>query len=105
MAPHLAHDEGDDLWRAYLRRGAANYKANRVLLQSIHLKYAGDAKVTSDQLRLLHLMPSEELVSASYLARLSGLSIREVEDGLAVLVRWERIEALPVDTGWRYRPF
>lgn len=104
LAPHLAHDEDQDLWRAYVRRGAANYKANRVLLESINLKFAGEVKATSDQLRILHLMRAGELVSASMLARTSGLPIREVEDGLAVLVRWGQVDAVPVEQGWRYRP-
>jgi hypothetical protein len=100
----LAHDEDQDLWRAYVRRGAANYKANRVLLESINLKFAGEVKATSDQLRILHLMRAGELASASMLARTSGLPIREVEDGLAVLVRWGQVDAVPVEQGWRYRP-
>jgi hypothetical protein len=32
------------------------------------------------------------------------LPIREVEDGLAVLVRWGQVDAVPVEQGWRYRP-
>lgn len=104
LAPHLAHDEDQDLWRAYVRRGAANFKANRVLLESINMKFAGEVKATSDQLRILHFMDVGELASASMLARKSGLHIREVEDGLAVLVRWGHVEAVPVEQGWRYRP-
>ncbi len=104
LAPHLAHDVDEDLWRAYVRRGAANYKANRVLLESISLKFTGVVKATSDQLRLLHLMNASEPVSASLLARKSGLPIRDVEDGLAVLVRWGQVVAIPVEQGWRYRP-
>jgi predicted HTH transcriptional regulator len=104
LAPHLAHDEEQDVWRVYVRRGAANYLANRVLVESIHLRFREGVKATSEQLRLLHLMKTDELVSASMLARLSGLPIRDVEDGLAVLVRWQKIESVPVDQGWRYRP-
>lgn len=104
LAPHLAHEEDQDVWRAYIRRGAANYKANRVLIEAINLKYTGEVRASSDQLRVLHLMHSGELASASMLARASGMPIREVEDGLAVLVRWGQVEAIPVEHGWRYRP-
>jgi predicted transcriptional regulator len=73
------------------------------LLESINLKFTGVVKATSDQLRLLHLMNASEPVSASLLARKSGLPIRDVEDGLAVLVRWGQVVAIPVEQGWRYR--
>ena len=51
-----------------------------------------------DLLKLLGQSP----ISASALARASKLPIREVEDGLAVLLHWGQIQAIPVEQGWRY---
>jgi hypothetical protein len=100
MAPHAAEDEHE--WTVYVRRGAANYRANRVLLESIRVRFQ-DVEASSHQLSLISLMPKDVAVSASFLSRASKLPIREVEDGLAVLLRWDQVVAEPMEQGWRYR--
>lgn len=102
LAPHAAEDEHEGIWTVYVRRGAANYRANRVLLESIRARFQ-DVEASSEQLSLLSLIPDDVSVSASSLARASKLPIRDVEDGLAVLLRWEQVGAEPMEQGWRYR--
>lgn len=100
--PHYAHDGDQDRWLAYVRRGAANYVANRVLCMYVADRYTEGAAATAEQLGLLHFFgPSHTRAAA--LARRSGLPIREVEEGLAVLLRWGLIDASPEEHGWSYR--
>jgi predicted HTH transcriptional regulator len=101
VRPHEAQIEGTEHWLAFVRRGAANFKANRVLLEAMSLRSREAVQASEFQLDLLKLLGQNPL-SASALARASKLPIREVEDGLAVLLHWGQIQASPVEQGWRY---
>jgi predicted Rossmann fold nucleotide-binding protein DprA/Smf involved in DNA uptake len=101
VRPHEAQIENTEHWLAFVRRGAANFKANRVLLEAMSLRSREAVQASEFQLDLLKLL-GQSPRSASALARASKLPIREVEDGLAVLLHWGQIQASPVEQGWRY---
>jgi predicted HTH transcriptional regulator len=101
-APHAACEEESDAWTVYVRRGAANFRANRVLLEEIKLRTQTSTQASLKHLALIPLLDAFEGRSASRLARESGLPIREVEDGLAVLLHWGQIRALPRENAWVY---
>lgn len=102
-APHAACEEETEAWTVFVRRGAANFRANRVLLEEIKLRMQSAAQANVQHLALIPLLDAVEGRTASRLARASGLPIREVEDGLAVLLHWGQILALPREKGWVYR--
>lgn len=102
-APHAACEEASEEWTVYVRRGAANYRANRVLLEEIKLRTAQIAHANVEHLALLPLLSSKEGRTASSLARATGTPIRAVEDGLAVLLHWGQIRAEPREKGWVYQ--
>lgn len=101
-APHAACEEDQEVWTVYVRRGAANFRANRVLLEEIKLRLQPTAQANLRQLALIPLLDAVEGRTASRLARTSGLPIRDVEDGLAVLLHWGQIIAQPRESGWVY---
>ncbi|MDP4855595.1 MAG: hypothetical protein NWR20_05885, partial [Schleiferiaceae bacterium] len=72
-----------------------------VLLEAMSLRSQEAVQASEFQLDLLKLL-GQSPISASALARASKLPIREVEDGLAVLLHWGQIQAIPVEQGWRY---
>lgn len=102
-APHAACEEEAEAWTVYVRRGAANYRANRVLLEEIKLRAQSETQANVNHLALIPLLDAEEACTASRLARTSGLPIRDVEDGLAVLLHWGQVVAQPREKGWVYR--
>lgn len=102
-APHAAQEEDSDEWTVYVRRGAANFRANRVLLEEIKLRNGRAAEASVAHLQLLPLLNDQEGQTASRLARITGTPIRDVEDGLAVLLHWEQVVAVPREKGWVYQ--
>lgn len=102
MAPHAAQEEDSDEWTVYVRRGAANFRANRVLLEEIKLRNGREAEANVAHLGLLAHLSEHEGRTASRLARITGTPIRDVEDGLAVLLHWGQIVATPREKGWVY---
>jgi len=101
--PHTACEEEEDRWTVYVRRGAANFRANRVLIEELKLRHHGAPRATVDHLALLGFITASDDWTASKLARTAGQPIRTVEDGLAVLLHWNLIQALPAEKGWIYR--
>jgi predicted HTH transcriptional regulator len=102
VAPHAAQEEDSDEWTVYVRRGAANFRANRVLLEELKLRTGQAAEASVAHLQLLAHLNDQEGKTASRLARTTGTPIRDVEDGLAVLLHWGQIVATPREKGWVY---
>ncbi|MEY4968856.1 MAG: hypothetical protein RLZZ261_627 [Bacteroidota bacterium] len=102
VAPHAAQEEDSDEWTVYVRRGAANFRANRVLLEELKLRTGQAAEASVAHLQLLAHLNDQEGQTASRLARTTGTPIRDVEDGLAVLLHWGQIVATPREKGWVY---
>jgi len=102
VAPHAAQEEDSDEWTVYVRRGAANFRANRVLLEELKLRTGHAAEASVAHLQLLAHLNDQEGQTASRLARTTGTPIRDVEDGLAVLLHWGQIVATPREKGWVY---
>ena len=102
MAPHAAQEEDSDEWTVYVRRGAANFRANRVLLEELKLRTGQAAEASVAHLQLLAHLNDQEGQTASRLARTTGTPIRDVEEGLAVLLHWGQIVATPREKGWVY---
>jgi predicted HTH transcriptional regulator len=102
VAPHAAQEEDSDEWTVYVRRGAANFRANRVLLEELKLRNDHAAEASVAHLQLLAHLNDQEGKTASRLARTTGTPIRDVEDGLAVLLHWGQIVATPREKGWVY---
>ncbi|MEY2649489.1 MAG: helix-turn-helix domain-containing protein [Schleiferiaceae bacterium] len=102
VAPHAAQEEDSDEWTVYVRRGAANFRANRVLLEELKLRTGQAAEASVAHLQLLAHLNDQEGQTASRLARTTGTPIRDVEEGLAVLLHWGQIVATPREKGWVY---
>jgi len=102
VVPHAAQEEDSDEWTVYVRRGAANFRANRVLLEELKLRTGQAAEASVAHLQLLAHLNDQEGQTASRLARTTGTPIRDVEDGLAVLLHWGQIVATPREKGWVY---
>ena len=102
VAPHAAQEEDSDEWTVYVRRGAANFRANRVLLEELKLRTGQAAEASVAHLQLLAHLNDQEGQTASKLARTTGTPIRDVEEGLAVLLHWGQIVATPREKGWVY---
>ncbi len=102
VVPHAAQEEDSDEWTVYVRRGAANFRANRVLLEELKLRTGQAAEASVAHLQLLAHLNDQEGKTASRLARTTGTPIRDVEDGLAVLLHWGQIVATPREKGWVY---
>ncbi len=102
-APHAAQEDDSDEWSVYVRRGAANFRANRVLLEEIKLRNGDAAEARVAHLDLLAHLSEHEGRTASRLAKTTGTPIRNVEDGLAVLLHWGQIVATPREKGWVYQ--
>jgi predicted HTH transcriptional regulator len=102
VAPHAAQEEDSDVWTVYVRRGAANFRANRVLLEELKLRTGQAAEASVAHLQLLAHLNDQEGQTASRLARTTGTPIRDVEEGLAVLLHWGQIVATPREKGWVY---
>lgn len=102
QAPHSAQEEDSDEWTVYVRRGAANFRANRVLLEEMKLRNGGAAQASVTHLNLLAHLSEQEGHTASRLARATKAPIREVEVGLAVLLHWGQVVAVPREKGWVY---
>ena len=102
VAPHAAQEEDSDEWTVYVRRGAANFRANRVLLEELKLRTGHAAEASVAHLQLLAHLNDQEGQTASRLARTTGTPIRDVEEGLAVLLHWGQIVATPREKGWVY---
>ena len=102
VAPHAAQEEDSDEWTVYVRRGAANFRANRVLLEELKLRTGHAAEASVAHLQLLAHLNDQEGKTASRLARTTGTPIRDVEVGLAVLLHWGQIVATPREKGWVY---
>ncbi len=102
VVPHAAQEEDSDEWTVYVRRGAANFRANRVLLEELKLRTGQAAEASVAHLQLLAHLSEHEGRTASRLARTTGTQIRDVEVGLAVLLHWGQIVATPREKGWVY---
>jgi predicted HTH transcriptional regulator len=102
VVPHAAQEEDSDEWTVYVRRGAANFRANRVLLEELKLRTGQAAEASVAHLQLLAHLNDQKGKTASRLARTTGTPIRDVEDGLAVLLHWGQIVATPREKGWVY---
>jgi len=102
VVPHAAQEEDSDEWTVYVRRGAANFRANRVLLEELKLRTGQAAEASVAHLQLLAHLNDQEGKTASRLARTTGTPIRDVEVGLAVLLHWGQIVATPREKGWVY---
>ncbi len=102
VVPHAAQEEDSDEWTVYVRRGAANFRANRVLLEELKLRTGQAAEASVAHLQLLAHLNDQKGKTASRLAITTGTPIRDVEDGLAVLLHWGQIVATPREKGWVY---
>ena len=103
--PHEAHEEeadGSREWTAYFRQGAANFRANGVLMEYWRSAEVAKSLGESDQAVLAVLRESEEACSVSQIIKKSGLPARTVEQALATLIAWDAVEFLAGDRGIRF---
>ena len=89
--PHEAREEegaSSREWSAYFRQGAANFRANGVLLQLWRTQQLEKSLSETEQ-RVLHVLKNaDSRVSVTQVFKSVGLSMKEVEHALATLIAW-----------------
>lgn len=89
--PHEAREEegaSSREWSAYFRQGAANFRANGVLLHVWRTQQLEKSLKESEQ-RVLHLLKNaDSRVSVTQVFKSVELSLIEVEHALATLIAW-----------------
>jgi predicted HTH transcriptional regulator len=103
--PHEAHEEeggGPREWCAYFRQGAANFRANGVLMEYWRTVEVAKSLTETDQAVLAVLRDAEGSCSVSQIIKRSGLDSKTVEHALAALIAWEAVVFEAGDRGIRF---
>ena len=103
--PHEAHEEDADgprEWTAYFRQGAANFRANGVLMEYWRTAEVAKSLDESDQAVLAVLRDAVDSCSVSQIIKKSGLSSRTVEQALATLIAWDSVDFEAGERGVRF---
>ena len=102
--PHEAHEEegGAREWSAYFRQGAANFRANGVLMEYWRTVEVAKSLGESDQAVLALLRDAVDSCSVSQIIKKSGLSSRTVEQALATLIAWDAVDFEAGERGVRF---
>ena len=103
--PHEAHEEDADgprEWTAYFRQGAANFRANGVLMEYWRTVEVAKSLGESDQAVLAVLRDAVDSCSVSQIIKKSGLSSRTVEQALATLIAWDAVDFEARERGVRF---
>ena len=106
--PHEAHEDADSIaagareWTAYFRQGAANFRANGVLMEYWRTVEVAKSLGEADQAVLTVLRESEEACSVSQIIKKSGLPAKSVEHALATLIAWDAVEFHAGEKGIRF---
>ncbi|MDG1253021.1 MAG: putative DNA binding domain-containing protein [Schleiferiaceae bacterium] len=90
-------------WNAYFRQGAANFRANGVLIEYWKREKSSQELKEADRAVLKVLSESgEEGSSISRISKGSGLSTKEVGQILAALISWGLVSFKGTDQGIRF---
>jgi predicted HTH transcriptional regulator len=103
--PHEAREEDADgtrAWTAYFRQGAANFRANGVLMEYWRTVEVAKSLGESDQAVLAVLRDVVDSCSVSQIIKMSGLSSKTVEQALATLIAWDAVAFEGGDRGVRF---
>ena len=103
--PHEAREEegaSPREWSAYFRQGAANFRANGVLLQLWRTQQLEKSLSETEQRVLRVLKNAESRVSVTQVFKSVGLSMKEVEHALATLIAWEIADFWAGEKGIRF---
>jgi predicted HTH transcriptional regulator len=103
--PHEAHEEeadGPREWTAYFRQGAANFRANGVLMEYWRTVEVAKSLSESDQAVLAVLRDAVASCSVSQIIKKSGLPARTVEEALATLIAWDAVFFEAGEMGLRF---
>ena len=103
--PHEAHEEDADgprEWTAYFRQGAANFRANGVLMEYWRTVEVAKSLGEADQAVLAVLRDTVDSCSVSQIIKKSGLSSRTVEQALATLIAWDAVDFEAGERGVRF---
>ena len=103
--PHEAHEEegsGPREWCAYFRQGAANFRANGVLMEYWRTVEVAKSLTETDQAVLAVMRDAEDSCSVSQMIKRSGLDSKTVERALATLIAWEAVAFEAGDRGVRF---
>ncbi len=93
--PHEAHEEeadGPREWTAYFRQGAANFRANGVLMEYWRTVEVAKSLGESDQAVLAVLRDAVDSCSVSQIIKKSGLSSKNGGASLATLIAWDAVD-------------